>query len=63
MATLFKAAEELKSCLSAQAAAQKYISSDLMRLSQTDFNNRFWKVFAIHLPVCWLDFTPLIRTQ
>ena len=36
--------------------------SALVRLTQTDFNESFRKIFTSHLPVRWPHLTPLIRT-
>ena len=62
LATLLEAADEVNSCLGAQAAAQQDMPATLVTLIQTEFNKSFRQVFTSHLPVRWTHLTPLIRT-
>ena len=61
LATLLEAANEVNSCLRAQAGAQQDMPAALVRLIQTEFNGSFRQVFTSHLPVRWPHLTPLIR--
>ena len=51
LATILEAAEEVTSCLQAQAAIQQDMPAALVRLVQTNFNERFRQVFTRHLLV------------
>ena len=62
LATLLEAAKEEVNChLRAQTEVQRDIPAALARLVQKYFNKSFRKFFVSHLPVLWLQFTPLIR--
>ena len=62
LTTLLEAADEVKSCLRAQARVQQEIPAALFRLIQTKFNKSFRQVFTSHLSVRWPHFIPLIIT-
>ena len=62
LATLLEAVDEVNSCLGAQSGAQQDMPDALVRLIQTDFNERFQQFFTSHLPVRWSHLTSLIRT-
>ena len=54
--------EELNLRLREQAKYQPSMPTDLVQLVQTEFNERFWKIFTSSLPVRWPVLEKLMRT-